>query len=277
MLIVSRDEIYLNAILTGDTSNLPTPISRVDRYLYQIAMNGTGGGGSIKLDENFDYSAHSSAPSTAFFTEQNAIVTQRITGNADKITSLEETVTNNLSSVWSEISKINNTLENLPTGDVTITTLFDNSNYSNYLNWKMLVDQWGDTEYTLQQAIERVPSICSEEYSNQLRLSSAIGWSANAQLMSLTPVELKQSSILKVNYTCSTTGSDITVDVLSSADFTAEPIATFENIPSVYVENNTYLLINLSPSTLETGIYYLKFSYNTINPVFLIKSIKIAT
>lgn len=40
MLIVSRDEIYLNAILTGDTSNLPTPISRVDEYLYQIALNG---------------------------------------------------------------------------------------------------------------------------------------------------------------------------------------------------------------------------------------------
>ena len=198
---MSRDEIYLNAILTGDTSNLPTPISRVDRYLYQIAMNGTGGGGSIKLDENFDYSAHSSAPSTAFFTEQNAIVTQRITGNADKITSLEETVTNNLSSVWSEISKINNTLENLPTGDVTITTLFDNSNYSNYLSdWKMLVDQWGDTEYTLQQAIERVPSICSEEYSNQLRLSSAIGWSANAQLMSLTPVVTLPRSVVSLTW-----------------------------------------------------------------------------
>lgn len=34
--MMSRDEIYLNAILTGDTSNLPTPISRVDEYLYQI-------------------------------------------------------------------------------------------------------------------------------------------------------------------------------------------------------------------------------------------------
>lgn len=35
---MSRDEIYLNAILTGDTSNLPEPISRVDKYLYQIAI-----------------------------------------------------------------------------------------------------------------------------------------------------------------------------------------------------------------------------------------------
>lgn len=253
MSIVSRDEIYLNAILTGDTSNLPTPISKVDEYLYQIAMNGTGGGGGSTITVDSELSNSSINP------VQNKVIT------------------NNLSNVWSEISKINNTLENLPTGDVTITTLFDNSNYSNYLNWKMLVDQWGDTEYTLQQAIERVPSLCSEEYNNQLRLSSAIDWSANAQLMSLTPVELKQSSILKVNYTCSTTGSDISVDVLSSTDFTAEPIATFESIPSVYVENNTYLLINLSPSTLETGTYYLKFSYNATNPVFLIKSIKIAT
>lgn len=36
---MSRDEIYLNAILNGDTSNLPMPISRVDEYLYQIALN----------------------------------------------------------------------------------------------------------------------------------------------------------------------------------------------------------------------------------------------
>lgn len=35
---MSRDEIYLNAILTGDTSNLPEAISRVDKYLYQIAI-----------------------------------------------------------------------------------------------------------------------------------------------------------------------------------------------------------------------------------------------
>ena len=28
----------MNAILTGDTSNLPEPISRVDKYLYQIAI-----------------------------------------------------------------------------------------------------------------------------------------------------------------------------------------------------------------------------------------------
>lgn len=43
---MSRDEIYLNAILTGDTSNLPEPISRVDRYLYQIAISGTGSSGT---------------------------------------------------------------------------------------------------------------------------------------------------------------------------------------------------------------------------------------
>ena len=45
---MSRDEVYLNAILTGDTSNLPEPISRVDRYLYQIAKNGTGGSSGYK-------------------------------------------------------------------------------------------------------------------------------------------------------------------------------------------------------------------------------------
>lgn len=253
MLIVSRDEIYLNAILTGDTSNLPIPISRVDKYLYQIAMKGIGGSGGTSITVDSELSSSSSNP------VQNKIIT------------------NNLSSVWNEIAKINNALENLPTGDVVTTTIFDSSNYSNYLNWNMLVDQWGDTEYTLQQAIEREPSICSEEYSNQLMLSSAIGWSANTQLICLTSVELKQNSTLKVNYNCSTTGSDISVDVLSSTDFNAEPVATFEKIPSFYADDN-YMLINLSLNdTLETGTYYLKFSYNAINPVFLIKSIKIAT
>lgn len=42
----SRSEEYLNAIATGDASNLPEPESRMDEYLDYIAKNGGGGGGS---------------------------------------------------------------------------------------------------------------------------------------------------------------------------------------------------------------------------------------
>ena len=42
---LNRHEQYLNAIRTGDTTNLPQPINREETYLYDIAMNGSGGGG----------------------------------------------------------------------------------------------------------------------------------------------------------------------------------------------------------------------------------------
>lgn len=42
---LNRHEQYLNAIRTGDTTNLPQPINREETYLYDIAMNGGGGGG----------------------------------------------------------------------------------------------------------------------------------------------------------------------------------------------------------------------------------------
>lgn len=43
---LNRHEQYLNAIRTGDTTNLPQPINREEAYLYDIAMNGGGGGGT---------------------------------------------------------------------------------------------------------------------------------------------------------------------------------------------------------------------------------------
>lgn len=48
----SRYELYLQAILSGDTSNLPKPITREEIYLYAIAMNGGGGGGGGTTNYN---------------------------------------------------------------------------------------------------------------------------------------------------------------------------------------------------------------------------------
>lgn len=259
-------------------------------------------GSSIKLDENFDYSAHSSAPSTAFFTQQNTIVTQRISTNTDKIVSLEETISNipiitidaelsetsenpvqnavitqNLSTIQAEMVKLNDLIKNLPSGETSVTTLFNSSNHEEYLDkFKFKDNQWGDDEFTFQQAIEKVTSLCSEEYAYQLRISSMFGWSANITILCLIPVQLNANSRLLVNYNCSTSGSNIAIDVLSSADFTSESIATFEEIPSFYAGDSTYMSVNLFPkTTIESGTYYLRFKYTTVNPVFLIKSIEV--
>ena len=264
--------------------------------------DGTSGSVSIKLDENFDYSAHSSAPSTAFFTRQNTIITQRISTNTDKIASLEETISNipiitidaelsetsenpvqnkaiakNLSTIQAEIVKLNDLIKNLPSGETSVTTLFSSSNHEEYLDsFKFKDNQWGDSEYTFQQAIEKVNSLCSEEYAYQLRISSMFGWSANITILCLIPVQLNANSRLLVNYNCSTSGSNIAIDVLSSANFTSESIATFEEIPSFYAGDGTYMSVNLFPSgTIESGTYYLRFKYTTVNPVFLIKSIEV--
>ena len=259
-------------------------------------------GSSIKLDENFDYSAHSSAPSTAFFTQQNTIVTQRISTNTDKIASLEEiissipiiivdtelsetsenpvqnaVITKNLSTIQAEIVKLNDLIKNLPSGETSVTTLFSSSNHEEYLDkFKFKDNQWGDDEFTFQQAIEKVTSLCSEEYAYQLRISSMFGWSANITILCLIPIQLNANSRLLVNYNCSTSGSNIAIDVLSSADFTSESIATFEEIPSFYAGDGTYMSVNLFPkTTIESGTYYLRFKYTTVNPVFLIKSIEV--
>lgn len=44
-----RVEMFLNAILTGDGSNLPEPESRVEEYLNAIYLQGGGGGGSSSI------------------------------------------------------------------------------------------------------------------------------------------------------------------------------------------------------------------------------------
>ena len=292
------------SVAENTTSSYILTITDVNGSFNTPNLKGADGtsGSSIKLDENFDYSAHSSAPSTAFFTQQNTIITQRITANTDKIASLEETIssipiitidaelsetsenpvqnaviTQNLSTIQAEIVKLNDLIKNLPSGETSVTALFDSSNHDEYLDkFKFKDNQWGDDEFTFQQAIEKVTSLCSEEYAYQLRISSMFGWSANITILCLIPVQLNANSRLLVNYNCSTSGSNIAIDVLSSADFTSESIATFEEIPSFYAGDSTYMSVNLFPkTTIESGTYYLRFKYTTVNPVFLIKSIEV--
>ena len=87
-------------------------------------------------------------------------------------------ITQNLSTIQAEMVKLNDLIKNLPSGETSVTTLFSNSSHEEYLDkFKFKDNQWGDDEFTFQQAIEKANSLCSEEYAYQLRISSMFGWS----------------------------------------------------------------------------------------------------
>lgn len=45
---ITRKETYLQAVASGDKSDLPTPITREEKLLYEIALR--GGGGTIDAE-----------------------------------------------------------------------------------------------------------------------------------------------------------------------------------------------------------------------------------
>ncbi len=204
---------------------------------------------------------------------QNKVINQNLGYIWTDITDLKSTN----ATLQSQINHLNNLINNLPSGETVSTTLFDSSNYSNYLDsFKLKNSQWDDNEYTISQANDKNTSFCVSEYEYQLRLSTDFGWSSNVTILCLISIQLNANSRLLVNYNCTTTGSNIAVEVLSSADFTSESVATFENIPSFYADDGTYMSVNLFPNgNIESGTYYLRFKYTTVNPVFLIKSIEV--
>lgn len=42
---ITRKETYLQAVASGDKSDLPNPITREEKLLYEIALRGGGGSG----------------------------------------------------------------------------------------------------------------------------------------------------------------------------------------------------------------------------------------
>ena len=246
-----------------------------DRYILTITdANGTfntpnlkGSGGSTTITVDDALSETSENP------VQNKVITQNLGYVWTDITDIKSTNT----TLQQQITTLSDIVNNL-SGGVT-TTLFSSASHSDYLsNFKFKNSQWDDNEYTFEQAIARVSSLCSIDYDYQLRLSTDFGWSANLTILCTVPVTIKASSRLFVNYNCSTTGSNIAVELLSSPDFSAESVANFEDIPAFYADDGTYLSVNLFPAgTVSEGTYYLRFKYTTVNPVFLIKSIGVIT
>ncbi|MGN1411960.1 MAG: hypothetical protein ACI4WH_05555 [Oscillospiraceae bacterium] len=230
--------------------------------------DGTSGSGTdIKVDTELSETSENPV--------QNKVITSNLGYVWTDITDLKSTNT----TLQSQINHLNDLINNLPSGETSTTVLFDSSNYSNYLDsFKLKNSQWDDNEYTISQANDKNTSFCVSEYEYQLRLSTMFGWSSNVTILCLIPIQLNTNSRLLVNYNCTTTGSNIAVEVLSSADFTSESVATFENIPSFYADDGTYMSVNLFPNgNIESGTYYLRFKYMTVNPIFLIKSIEVVS
>lgn len=75
---ITREEIYLRAAATGDTSNLPEPLTRTEEYLKYIAENGGGGGGTS------DYNELINKPSIGGQTLQGDMSLEDISGITDE-------------------------------------------------------------------------------------------------------------------------------------------------------------------------------------------------
>lgn len=246
-----------------------------DRYILTITdangtfntpnLKGSGGSTTITVDDTLSETSENPV--------QNKVITQNLGYVWTDITDIKSTN----STLQKQITTLSDIVNNL--GGGVATTIFSSASYSDYLsNFKFKNSQWDDNEYTFEQALARVSSLCSSDYDYQLRLSTDFGWSANLTILCTVPVAIKSSSRLLINYNCSTTGSNIAVELLSSPDFTAESVAGFEDIPAFYADGSTYLSINLLPAgAVPEGTYYLRFKYTTVNPVFLIKSIGVIT
>ena len=101
----NRHEQYLNAIRTNDTSDLPTPINREEKYLYEIAMNSGGGGGSddaVKYTEQ-DLTAEQQAQARTNIGAANAAAVQ--TKNLATPLSISGTSQSTVESALGAISK----------------------------------------------------------------------------------------------------------------------------------------------------------------------------
>lgn len=255
----------------GFSPTITVAESTSDRYILTITdangtfntpnLKGSGGGTTITVDDTLSETSENPL--------QNKIITQNLGYVWTDITDIKSTN----STLQQQITTLSDIVNSLG-GGVT-TTIFSSASYSDYLSsFKFKNSQWDDNEYTFEQALARVSSLCSSDYDYQLRLSTDFGWSANLTILCTVPIMIKSSSRLLVNYNCSTTGSNIAVELLSAPDFSAESAASFEDIPAFYADGGTYLSINLFPAgTVLEGTYYLRFKYTTVNPVFLIKSI----
>lgn len=187
-------------------------------------------------------------------------------------------ISGEISSLWNQMSTLNDLISSIQSGggNITITTLFDNSDYSAYKDkWSFKNSQWDDRIFSFDETVAKVSSFCDESNSYCMKFSNSFGWNANLSALCSEPVKINSKSVLMIEYNCNSDGDGITPEIIPSADFTSEKSAEFNIIPAFYAVNTFISACFSLLSAPGNGEYYLRLKLSTTNPVFTVKKISV--
>ena len=189
-------------------------------------------------------------------------------------------ISGEISSLWNQMSTLNDLISSIQSGggNITITTLFDNSDYSAYKDkWSFKNSQWDDRIFSFDETVAKVSSFCDESNSYCMKFSNSFGWNANLSALCSEPIQINSKSVLMIEYNCNSDGDGITPEIIPSADFTSEKSAEFNIIPAFYAVNTFISACFSLLSVPGNGEYYLRLKLSTTNPVFTVKKISVIT
>ena len=187
-------------------------------------------------------------------------------------------ISGEISSLWSQMSTLNDLISSIQSGggNITITTLFDNSDYSDYKDkWSFKNSQWDDRIFSFDETVAKVSSFCDESNGYCMKFSNSFGWNANLTALCSEPIKINSKSVLMIEYNCTSDGDGVTPEIVSSPDFTSEKSAEFNIIPAFYAVNTFISACFSLLSAPENSEYYLRLKLSTTNPVFTVKKISV--
>ena len=187
-------------------------------------------------------------------------------------------ISGEISSLWNQMSTLNDLISSIQSGggNITITTLFDNSDYSAYKDkWFFKNSQWDDRIFSFDETVAKVSSFCDESNSYCMKFSNSFGWNANLSALCSEPIQINSKSVLMIEYNCNSDGDGITPEIIPSPDFTSEKSAEFNIIPAFYAVNTFISACFSLLSAPGNGEYYLRLKLSTTNPVFTVKKISV--
>ena len=186
-------------------------------------------------------------------------------------------ISGEISSLWNQMSTLNDLISSIQSGggNITITTLFDNSDYSAYKDkWSFKNSQWDDRIFSFDETVAKVSSFCDESNSYCMKFSNSFGWNANLSALCSEPIQINSKSVLMIEYNCNSDGDGITPEIIPSPDFTSEKSAEFNIIPAFYAVNTFISACFSLLSAPGNSEYYLRLKLSTTNPVFTVKKIR---
>ena len=187
-------------------------------------------------------------------------------------------ISGEISSLWNQMSTLNDLISSIQSGggNITITTLFDNSDYSAYKDkWSFKNSQWDDRIFSFDETVAKVSSFCDESNSYCMKFSNSFGWNANLSALCSEPIQINSKSVLMIEYNCNSDGDGITPEIIPSPDFTSEKSAEFNIIPAFYAVNTFISACFSLLSAPGNGEYYLRLKLITTNPAFNIRKISV--